>query len=390
MTGPRPTALEPAAVGRTDPDPAGPDPAGRGRATPEPATPDPAGRDPATPDPTGHGGPLLAVSDLRVGFGTGPEAVPAVRGVSFTLDPRDGLALVGESGSGKTVTARTIMGILRCPPGRVAGGEIRFHGEDLLRLPESRRRAYRGTRISMIFQEALAALNPVLPVGYQIAELFRIHRGSSRRQAHRQAVEAMSLVQIPQAARRARDYPHQFSGGMRQRVVIAMALALRPELVIADEPTTALDVTIQAQIMELLRELLDEQGMSLLLITHDLGVAAYATSRIAVMYAGRIVETGPLREVYRAPAHPYTHGLMESIRGRERESRSLHPIPGAPPDLRELGPGCPFAPRCRRAEAVCREVEPPLAAVGDGAGGRASACHFAAEVMAEGVPAVRR
>ncbi|MPZ28833.1 MAG: ATP-binding cassette domain-containing protein [Micromonosporaceae bacterium] len=332
---------------------------------------------------------LLEVSDLQVGFDIGPATVPAVRGVSFTLEERDGLALVGESGSGKTVTARTIMGILRCPPGRVTGGQVRFRGEDLLRLPESRRRTYRGTRISMIFQEALAALNPVLPVGYQIGELFRFHQGSSRRQARRQAIEAMSLVQIPHAARRAGDYPHQFSGGMRQRVVIAMALALRPDLVIADEPTTALDVTIQAQVMELLQQLLEQEGMSLLLITHDLGVAAYATSRIAVMYAGRIVETGPLGEVYPAPAHPYTYGLMESIRGRERESRTLHAIPGAPPDLTQLGPGCPFAPRCPRAVALCREVEPPLDPVGSAGSGRASACHFAAEILAEGVLEVR-
>lgn len=326
----------------------------------------------------GSAEPLLDVSDLHVSFGDGPDAVPAVRGVSFTLAARDGLALVGESGSGKTVTARTIMGILRSPPGRVTGGQIHFHGRDLLTMPQSQRRALRGTSMSMIFQEALAALNPVLPVGYQIAELFRVHQGSSRGRARRQAVEAMSMVQIPYAARRARDYPHQFSGGMRQRVVIAMALALRPELVIADEPTTALDVTIQAQVMELLRELLEQEGMSLMLITHDLGVAAYATERLAVMYAGRIVETGPLAEIYPAPAHPYTVGLMESIRARERERRALHAIPGAPPDLHQLAPGCPFAPRCPRAEDLCRQVEPPLIPVGSS--GRASACHFADEV----------
>ncbi|ASW57955.1 ABC transporter ATP-binding protein [Plantactinospora sp. KBS50] len=333
----------------------------------------------ATPRPAQP--PLLAVQDLWVEFGTGPGRVPAVRGISLEMAAGDSLALVGESGSGKSATARTIIGILR-PPGRVTRGSIRFQDRDLLALPESQRRAVRGSGIAMIFQEALAALNPVLTVGFQIGELFRKHQGCSRAEARRRTLEVMSLVQIPHAHRRLGDYPHQFSGGMRQRVVIAMALALRPQLVIADEPTTALDVTIQAQIMELLQHLLEQEGLSLLLITHDLGVAAAATRKIAVMYAGRIVETGPLAEVYRAPAHPYTRGLMASIRGRNRADRRLYTIKGAPPDPRRLPPGCPFAPRCANATEICRESEPPLLSVSPG---RASACHHATSVLVEGI-----
>jgi oligopeptide transport system ATP-binding protein len=321
---------------------------------------------------------LLEVKDLRVSFGHGRDEVPAVRGVSLDIGTRDTLALVGESGSGKTVTARTIMGILRTPPGRVLGGQILFHGEDLLRLPEARRRRIRGAKMTMVFQEALAALNPVLSVGSQIAELFRVHQGCSRREAKERAIEAMDLVHIPNPASRAKDYPHQFSGGMRQRVVIAMALALRPDLIIADEPTTALDVTIQAQVMELLQELLDSHGMSLMLITHDLGVAAYAAQRIAVMYAGRIVEAGPLLDVFRAPAHPYTVGLMESIRGREREDKTLRAIRGAPPDLRDLPPGCPFAPRCTFATDECTAEDPTLT---PSLPGRVAACHHSPDVL---------
>jgi oligopeptide transport system ATP-binding protein len=323
---------------------------------------------------------LLEVKDLRVSFGHGADEVPAVRGLSLDIGTRDALALVGESGSGKTVTARTIMGILRTPPGRVLGGQILFHGQDLLTLPEAQRRAIRGAKMTMVFQEALAALNPVLSVGYQIAELFRVHQGSSRREARLRAIEAMDMVHIPNPAQRAKDYPHRFSGGMRQRVVIAMALALRPDLIIADEPTTALDVTIQAQVMELLRELMDSHGMSLLLITHDLGVAAYAAQRIAVMYAGRIVEAGPLLDVYRAPTHPYTVGLMESIRGRERPDKALHAIRGAPPDLRDLPPGCPFAPRCSFATDRCTAEDPALT---PSQPGRVAACHHSADVLAQ-------
>jgi len=326
---------------------------------------------------------LLEVRDLSVCFGV--SRAPALRGVSFSLGTREALALVGESGSGKTVTARTIMGILRMPPGRVTSGQVLFHGEDLLTLPQRRRRAIRGAKISMVFQEALAALNPVLTVGFQLGELFRVHEGCSRAEARKRAIEVLDLVHIPDAARRIGDYPHQFSGGMRQRVMIAMALALRPELVIADEPTTALDVTIQAQVLELLRELLEQQGTSLLLITHDLGVAAAAAKRIAVMYAGRIVETGPLTEVYRAPAHPYTVGLMESIRGREhrdRGKRVLRSIKGAPPDMRRLPTGCPFAPRCAHATGICREVEPLLVPSTVDSAHRFSACHHSDRVMA--------
>lgn len=324
--------------------------------------------------------PLLSVRNLEVGFSTAGWLVPVVRGVSLDVGVKDSLALVGESGSGKSVTARTIMGILRSPPGRVTGGEIMFRGEDLLAMSEPVRRKVRGTQMTMVFQEALAALNPVLSVGYQIGELFRAHRGCSRAEARERTVEIMGRVRIPHPERRVRDYPHQFSGGMRQRVVIAMALALNPRLVIADEPTTALDVTIQAQIVELLEELLEAEGTSLLLITHDLGVASSVARTLAVMYAGRIVEVGHLAEIFAAPAHPYTFSLMESVRAREVGRRKLVTIKGSPPDLAKLPAGCPFAPRCNWATEVCRTEEPSLRSAGVG---RFTACHHWSEVLTD-------
>jgi oligopeptide transport system ATP-binding protein len=250
--------------------------------------------------------PLLEVRDLRVEFRTSEGVAKAVNGVSYTVDEGETLAVLGESGSGKSVSAQAIMGIIDSPPGFVTGGQVLFRGEDLLAMPEHQRRGYRGRHIAMIFQDALSSLNPVFPVGWQIAEMFRVHEGLSRKRARARAIELMDQVRIPAAAERVDDYPHHFSGGMRQRIMIAMALALNPDLLIADEPTTALDVTVQAQIMELLSDLQRERNMGLILITHDLGVVADVADKIAVMYAGRIVEQAPVNDIYANPAHPYT------------------------------------------------------------------------------------
>jgi len=335
------------------------------------------------PDPTagpaGGSGPLLEVRDLQVEFRTREGVARAVNGVSYAVDAGETLAVLGESGSGKSVTAQAVMGILDSPPGHVTGGQVLFQGRDLLTLGAEERRRVRGARMAMIFQDALSALNPVLSVGDQLAEMFTVHRGMSRKDARARAVELMERVRIPAARERVRQYPHQFSGGMRQRVMIAMALALEPELIIADEPTTALDVTVQAQVMDLLAELQREYAMGLILITHDLGVVADVADRIAVMYAGRIVETSPVRDIYRAPAHPYTRGLLDSIPRLDRKGRELYAIKGLPPSLLRIPDGCAFHPRCPRARAVCRGgAAPPLYEVGPG---RASACHFWKETL---------
>jgi oligopeptide transport system ATP-binding protein len=322
--------------------------------------------------------PLLRVDDLALEFRTRDGVVHAVDGVTFDLAAGETLAILGESGSGTSVSAQAIMGILDMPPAFITRGEVRFAGDDLLTLPEKRRRHVRGERISMIFQDALSALNPVYPVGWQIAEMFRTHRGTSRSEATRAAVELMDRVHIPSAAARGGDYPHQFSGGMRQRVMIAMAIALEPDILIADEPTTALDVTVQAQIMDLLSELQRDTGMGLILITHDLGVVAQVADRVAVMYAGRIVETATIDDLYARPAHPYTEGLIASIPRLEQKGHRLTPIGGAPPNLTRVPPGCSFHPRCPRARGNCRVDEPPLYDVGPG---RASACHYYEEVL---------
>ena len=324
------------------------------------------------------GAPLLEVDDLHVEFRTRDGVSKAVNGVSFRLDAGETLAVLGESGSGKSVTAQAIMGILDTPPGYVTGGAIRFQGEDLLRLPESARRGFRGQRIAMVFQDALSALNPVFPVGWQIGEMFRVHQGMPRAQARERAVELMERVRIPAARERVGDFPHQFSGGMRQRIMIAMALALDPEVIIADEPTTALDVTVQAQIMDLLADLQRERNMGLILITHDLGVVADVADRIAVMYAGRIVEQAPVHELYAQPAHPYTKGLLESIPRVDLKGKELVAISGLPPSLLRIPPGCAFHPRCPYVRDVCRVEVPPLYDVGPG---RGSACHFWREVL---------
>ena len=324
---------------------------------------------------------LLEVRDLRVEFQTRDGLVRAVNGVSYTVDAGQTLAVLGESGSGKSVTAQAVMGIIDSPPGRIAGGEVRFQGRDLLTMRAEERRRIRGDRIAMIFQDALSALNPVLTVGYQLGEMFRVHRGTGRAEARSRAIELMDRVRIPAAKERVNDYPHQFSGGMRQRIMIAMALALEPELIIADEPTTALDVTVQAQVMDLLDELQREYRMGLILITHDLGVVAGVADKIAVMYAGRIVENAPVHELYKRPAHPYTKGLLESIPRLDHKGGELRAITGLPPNLARIPDGCPYHPRCPLARDVCRENPgPPLYEVGPG---RSSACHFWKETMGE-------
>ncbi|WP_234334571.1 ABC transporter ATP-binding protein [Streptomyces sp. NRRL B-1347] len=326
---------------------------------------------------------LLEVRDLHVEFRTRDGVAKAVNGVDYAVAAGETLAVLGESGSGKSVTAQAIMGILDMPPGRITAGEILFQGRDLLKLKEDERRKVRGAGMAMIFQDALSSLNPVLSVGDQLGEMFVVHRGMSRKDARAKAVELMDRVRIPAARERVGQYPHQFSGGMRQRIMIAMAMALEPALIIADEPTTALDVTVQAQVMDLLAELQRELNMGLILITHDLGVVADVADTIAVMYAGRIVEKAPVHEIYKAPAHPYTRGLLESIPRLDQKGQDLYAIKGLPPNLTNIPPGCAFNPRCPMAQDVCRTDEPPLAQVTyEGlAGERHSACHFWKECL---------
>jgi oligopeptide transport system ATP-binding protein len=322
--------------------------------------------------------PLLEVDDLHVEFRTRDGVAKAVNGVSLRLSPGETLAVLGESGCGKSVTAQAIMGILDSPPGYITRGQVRYRGLDLLRLPENERRKVRANRIAMIFQDALSALNPVYSVGFQLGELFRKHRGTSRHEARRRAVELLDQVKIPGARDRIGDYPHQFSGGMRQRVMIAMALALDPEVLIADEPTTALDVTVQAQIMGLLAELQRQRNMGLVLITHDMGVVADVADRISVMYAGKVVEEAPVYDIYGRPAHPYTKALLESIPRLDRKGRQLNVIRGLPPALTDIPRGCPFHPRCGYARDVCRQDPPPAYQI---APHRAARCHFIREVL---------
>jgi oligopeptide transport system ATP-binding protein len=322
---------------------------------------------------------LLDVNDLHVEFRTRDGVARAVNGVSYTLEEGETLAVLGESGSGKSVTAQAIMGILDTPPGYVTKGTVRYRGEDLLAMPESKRRGYRGTNIAMIFQDALSSLNPLFTVGWQIAEMFRVHEGCSKKAGMAKAVELMERVNIPAAKERVRDYPHQFSGGMRQRIMIAMAIALDPDVLIADEPTTALDVTVQAQIMQLLKELQRERNMGLILITHDLGVVADVADRIVVMYAGRIIESADVHDIYARPAHPYTEGLLNSIPRVDLKGQELSAIKGLPPNLLHVPPGCPFNPRCPYAQDICREKEPPPPFEVDAT--RTSACHFWKEIL---------
>ncbi|MGB9372894.1 MAG: ABC transporter ATP-binding protein [Jiangellales bacterium] len=319
------------------------------------------------------------MEDLQVEFRTREGVAKAVNGVSYTVDAGETLAVLGESGCGKSVTAQAIMGILDTPPGYVTGGSVRFKGIDLLQLPEKERRTYRGESIAMIFQDALSALNPVYSVGRQIAEMFQVHRGMSRKDGLKKAVELMDLVRIPAAAERVNDYPHQFSGGMRQRIMIAMSIALEPQVLIADEPTTALDVTVQAQVMELMADLQREMNTALILITHDLGVVADVADRIAVMYAGRIVEKAPVTDIYHNPAHPYTKGLLDSIPRVDSKGTELYAIKGLPPNLTRVPPGCSFNPRCRFARDECRQGDaPPLTTLSDE---RDVACYYYQEVL---------
>jgi oligopeptide transport system ATP-binding protein len=325
--------------------------------------------------------PLLEVRNLYVEFRTNAGVARAVNGASFRLQPSETLAILGESGCGKSVTAQAIMGILDTPPGYVTAGEVRYRGLDLLKLPENQRRKVRANKIAMIFQDALSALNPVYTVGFQLGEVFRVHRGMSRADARKRAIELLDLVKIPAARQRVNDYPHQFSGGMRQRVMIAMALALDPEVLIADEPTTALDVTVQAQIMRLLQELQREREMGLILITHDMGVVADVADRISVMYAGKVVEEAPVYDIYARPAHPYSRALLESIPRLDLKGQRLNAIKGLPPNLTNIPPGCAFSPRCRFAQDVCRTDPAPEAY--PVATNRTARCHFWKDVLGD-------
>jgi len=311
--------------------------------------------------------PLLAIEDLQTHFFTRDGVVRAVDGVSYAVEAGETLAVVGESGCGKRVTALSILRLVPSPPGRVVGGAIRFEGVDLLQIGEGEMRRIRGNQISMIFQEPMTSLNPVLTVSRQITETLILHQGLTARAAAARAIEMLRLVRIPEPERRARQYPHELSGGMRQRVMIAMALACYPKLLIADEPTTALDVTIQAQILDLMRELKSEIGAAIILITHDLGVVAEMAQRVVVMYAGRKVEEAPVGDLFRRPQHPYTLGLLASVPrlgatlGRAEPPR-LAEIPGTVPSLRDPIVGCAFSPRCAYATERCSREAPPLEA----------------------------
>ncbi|MDF2443843.1 MAG: peptide/nickel transport system ATP-binding protein [Subtercola sp.] len=323
--------------------------------------------------------PALRVRDLTVTFTGGGREVRAVRNVDLDVARGEFVALLGESGSGKSVTARAIMG-LTDEYTRVDAAELVVSGTNILNLTDEERRLMRGERMSLVLQDALSALNPVMTIGRQIGELFRVHRHATRRQARASAIELLALVGIPAPASRVDDYPHQFSGGMRQRILIAMAIALEPEMLIADEPTTALDVTVQAQILDLLGSLRDQLGMGVLLITHDLGVVMEVADRLAVMYAGRIVERGDADTVLERPAHPYTQALLRSVPEAAVKGERLLTIPGSPPNPASTPAGCSFHPRCHLAIDLCRTTRPPLTVV---ATGRASACHRSEELVHE-------
>ncbi|MEN6430343.1 MAG: ABC transporter ATP-binding protein [Coriobacteriales bacterium] len=320
---------------------------------------------------------LLEVRDLKMHFFTRDGVVKAVDGVSYVLDKGETLGVVGESGSGKSVHALTMMQLVPMPPGKVVGGDVLFRGRSLVSMSDEQIRRIRGNDIAMIFQDPMTSLNPVYRVGHQVGEPLVVHQGMSWKEAETRAVELLRLVGIPHPEQRVRDYPYQFSGGMRQRAMIAMALACDPDILIADEPTTALDVTIQAQIIELMQEIQQRTGNAIIMITHDLGVVADVADRILVMYAGRPVEFGTTDEVFYRPLHPYTWGLMDSIPAHGMTEKSeLHPIKGQPPSLIYVPPGCAFSPRCPYAQERCFTEEPLLRAVD---GDHSSACHFAGE-----------
>ena len=305
--------------------------------------------------------PLLTVQDLRTSFHTRNGVYRAVDGVSFDLARGETLGIVGESGSGKSVTCYSLMGLVPQPPGRIESGTAGFDGVDLLHCPPRTARSIRGKRIAMIFQDPMTSLNPYLRVSDQLIEPLRIHEQVSKAEALRRAIAMLEAVGINDAAQRIRHYPHEFSGGMRQRVMIAMALITKPEILIADEPTTALDVTVQAQILELIKTMQREIGMAVIFITHDLGVVSGLCDRVLVMYAGRIVESADTRSLFREPKHPYTRALQRSIPSLQPKGSELFTIPGMPPDVSKPICGCPFAPRCEFAVARCREIDPPLA-----------------------------
>jgi oligopeptide transport system ATP-binding protein len=323
---------------------------------------------------------MLSVRDLRTHFQMDDGVVKAVDGISFDLERGKTLGIVGESGSGKSVTNLSIMRLIPSPPGKIVSGEILFDGQDLLKLPDNEMRRIRGKRIGMVFQDPMTSLNPFMRISRQLMEITQLHLGYSKEQAHAHAVKMLDLVGIPAARSRVDNYPHEFSGGMRQRVMIAMALSCEPELLIADEPTTALDVTIQAQILELIKALKVKTGASVILITHDLGVVAGMTDEIIVMYGGKVFEHAPTLELFSRPANPYTKGLLRSVPDPTSNRGELYQIPGLPPDPANLPPGCPFAPRCDKVQEVCHREFPPLVTV---APGRESLCHFAKEVYAE-------
>ena len=325
-------------------------------------------------------GNLLEVKNLRTYFETDDGTVKAVDDISFQLKRGETLGIVGESGSGKSVTNLSVIRLIPEPPGKIVSGEILFNGTDLLLLSNEAIRKIRGRRIAMIFQDPMTSLNPFMKISRQLMEMTQLHLGHTKGQARDHAVQMLETVGIPDAATRADDYPHEFSGGMRQRVMIAMALSCEPELLIADEPTTALDVTIQAQILELIKKLKQETGTSVILITHDLGVVAGMTDHVIVMYAGKIFEQARTSELFSLPGNPYTKGLLRSVPDPTDEQGKLYQIPGLPPDVARLKPGCPFAPRCERAEEICRQQFPPFVQLN---ADHYSLCHFAREVYSE-------
>jgi len=328
----------------------------------------------------GNNGNLLSVKDLRTYFKTEDGTVKAVDGISFELKAGETLGIVGESGSGKSVANLSLMRLIPDPPGKIVSGSVMFDGRDVLKLSPREVRAIRGRRIAMIFQDPMTSLNPFMRISKQLMEVTQLHLGHTKEQARAHAIKMLEHVGIPDAHERVDSYPHEFSGGMRQRVMIAMALSCQPELLIADEPTTALDVTIQAQILELIKRLKAETGASVILITHDLGVVAGMTDHIIVMYAGKVFEQAKTAELFERPGNPYTRGLLRSVPDPTDEQGQLYQIPGLPPDLAHLPPGCPFAPRCERAEDVCRHEYPPYVQLTPE---HHSLCHFANEVFAE-------
>lgn len=328
-------------------------------------------------------GTILKVSGLKTYFQTEDGVVKAVDGITFDLKKGETLGIVGESGSGKSVTNLSVMRLIPEPPGKIVEGDVIFDGIDVRALSIDDVRKIRGKRMAMIFQDPMTSLNPFLKISTQLMEVTRLHLGHTKQQAYDHAIKMLKMVGIPDAENRVENYPHEFSGGMRQRVMIAMALSCDPELLIADEPTTALDVTIQAQILELIKDLKSRLGTSVILITHDLGVVAGMTEKIIVMYAGKVFEQAPTKELFARPANPYTKGLLRSVPDPAHEDGTeLYQIPGLPPDVAHLPPGCPFAPRCERAEDICRTEYPPFVQITDD---RHSLCHFAKEVYAESV-----